>query len=1081
MTVLGLALLGLRCQWRAHLGALLGTVLCVMVLTGSLLVGDSIKGTLRRQAFDRVGRTQSALVGGDRLFRSALAGELGLESAPVLMLVGSVNRSDATARINGAQVIGVDPRFWALSSSGRKLELGENDAILNATAARRLGVGEGDALIIRVEKPSAFSKDAPLSGEEDTVESIRVEVKELADDACFGRFALHASQVPPASIFVSIEMLQRRLGVEGRANILLAGSLNASELDTGLHRVWTAADSALEVRGGHAALNGLPPGRMEVRSSRVFLDDTLVQSLPGGSPSLTYFVNSLRSGEVSAPYSMVSAVEPGSESFAPVDLGNDEIVVSDWLAKDLALEVGAQVEIAYYVMDSKRKLEEKLRKFTVRSIAPLLKNGWDTSWMPDFPGLADVGNCRDWKPGFALDTKRIRDQDEAYWKEYRGAPKAFITLSAGREMWANRWGGTTAVRYSVSDPDSFRLKIASGLTPKKSGMQVLPIRDMAIAATDSPVDFAGLFVGFSIFLIAAALALIGLLFGLMVEQRSGEAGTLLAVGWSPGDVRKLFLSEGLLVAAVGAVIGTFAGLFFTASLLDALSSVWKGAVGGVDVAFYAAPSSVFFGPVSGALAALGAMAWVLRGAWKRPVRELMSGAVQGADSLKFTGSKPFSAVAGVVGMTAAAVSVFMLLERKSGGPELFFGIGAVVLISFFALCSWALRFVAGGVISSARQLALRNAGRRSRRSIAVVGVLASGAFLVLSVQVFQKDSKNIVSTRTSGTGGFALMGELSTPVYEDLNDASVRDVLGIPDESGVHAVLMRVKEGEDASCLNLNRAVRPKVLGLPSRDLETLGAFAFAQNGANWSILRSRESGFIPAVVDEATLMWALQKKIGDVISLPDGRGGEVLIRVAGTLKGSVLQGALLIDESNFIDAFPDAGGYRAMLLDVHADSASRVRGAWSRALEDRGLELFPVQERLAELDAVSNAYLSIFQILGGLGVLLGAVGVGVVAARNAVERRGEIAVLMALGWRRLEIYHLLGWEHGMLVAAGLLGGGLSALSVTIPAQVIRGEKVDGNAFWMAIALLGVVSGLAVCTGLWLSVVRNPGSQLREE
>ena len=208
MTVLGLALLGLRCQWRAHLG----TVLCVMVLTGSLLVGDSIKGTLRRQALDRVGRTQSALVGGDRLFRSALAGELGLESAPVLMLVGSVNRSDATARINGAQVIGVDPRFWALSSSGRKLELGENDAILNATAARRLGVGEGDALIIRVEKPSAFSKDAPLSGEEDTVESIRVEVKELADDACYGRFALHASQVPPASIFVSIEMLQRRLG-----------------------------------------------------------------------------------------------------------------------------------------------------------------------------------------------------------------------------------------------------------------------------------------------------------------------------------------------------------------------------------------------------------------------------------------------------------------------------------------------------------------------------------------------------------------------------------------------------------------------------------------------------------------------------------------------------------------------------------------------------------------------------------------------------------------------------------------------------------------------------------------------------
>jgi ABC-type antimicrobial peptide transport system permease subunit len=169
------------------------------------------------------------------------------------------------------------------------------------------------------------------------------------------------------------------------------------------------------------------------------------------------------------------------------------------------------------------------------------------------------------------------------------------------------------------------------------------------------------------------------------------------------------------------------------------------------------------------------------------------------------------------------------------------------------------------------------------------------------------------------------------------------------------------------------------------------------------------------------------------------------------------------------------------MLLDVPAESASKVRGAWSRALEDRGLELFSVQERLAELNAVSNAYLSIFQILGGLGVLLGAVGVGVVAARNAVERRGEIAVLLALGWRRFEIYRVLGWEHCLLVATGLLGGGLSALSVTFPAQVIRGEQVDGMTFSIALALLGVVSGLAVCSGLWLSVVRNPGAQLREE
>lgn len=1081
MSVASLSIRGLKYHWRAHFGALLGTVLCVMVLTGSLLVGDSLKGTLRQQALERVGQVRSALVGGDRMFRSALAGELGSRAAPVLMLSGSVNRSDAKARINRAQLIGVDERFWGLSVSGRRFALGENDAILNVAAARRLGVGEGDSLIIRVEKPSAFSKDAPLSGEEDTVESIRVEVKELVDDSCFGRFALYASQIPPPSIFVSIEMLQRRLEIDGRANVLLAADLNVDGLTSELQRVWTAVDSSLVVHEGNESENGLLSGRMEVRTSRVFFDDMLLSALPGGSSSLTYFVNGLRSGERVTPYSMVSAVEPGSELFVPADLQSHEIIVSDWLADDLDLKVGSEVELAYYVMDSKRKLAEKFRKFTVRGIAPLERDGWNTSWMPDFPGLADVGNCRDWKPGFALDTKRIRDKDEEYWKRHRGAPKAFISLSAGHEMWANRWGTSTAVRYPGGDATQRRVDIAAALTPQNSGMQVLALRDLAFAATDAPVDFAGLFVGFSIFLIAAALALIGLLFGLMVEQRSSEAGTLLALGWLPRDVRRLFLIEGLLVASIGALIGAAAGLFFTASVLDALSSVWKAATGGMEIAFFAAPSSVFLGPLSGAFVAVGAMALVLRKAWRRPVRELMVGG--GVESIVFSprGGKFLYTLIAIVGLAVAAATVVFSLRGQFGGPELFFGVGALVLLSFICLTRAGLMRVASGFVFSVRQMALRNAGRRIKRSLAVVGVLASGVFLVLSVHVFQRDAKTVGSSRSSGTGGFALMGDLATPVYEDLNEFAVRDVLGIPDDANVRVISIRVKEGEDASCLNLNRAINPKVFGLPSSELESLGAFGFARSGDGWAMLRRKDDGLVSALVDEATLMWALQKRVGDVFSVPDGRGGQVRMRVVGALKASVLQGAILIDESNFVEAFPDAGGYRALLLDVPPDRVGLVRGSWSRALEDRGLELFSVQERLAELDAVSNAYLSIFQVLGGLGVLLGAVGVGVVAARNAVERRGELAVMMALGWRHRHVYCLLIWEHFMLVAVGLFGGVLSALWVTIPAQMQRGESVSIYALCLPLWVLGVVSILAVCLGLRLSVVRDPGAQLRQE
>jgi hypothetical protein len=308
----------------------------------------------------------------------------------------------------------------------------------------------------------------------------------------------------------------------------------------------------------------------ELRSSRVFLSDDLVRSVPMGHPSLTYFVNEIRSGERSTPYSMVTAAGPGTLPFLPADLAEDEMVVSDWLADDIQLEAGSEVEMKFLVMNAKRKFEERSKRFRIRSVHPLETQGWDGSWMPDFPGLADAGNCREWKPGFALDTSRIRDKDEAYWKKHRGAPKAFISEQSGRQLWGNRWGSVTAVRYPGEGIGADAVvTFSKSLTPEASGVQVLPLSDLAAAATDAPVDFAGLFFGFSIFLVASALALVGLLFGLMVENRVREAGTLLAMGWPVIWVRMLFLSEGVGVACLGSVLGALGGIAYTKGLLSA--------------------------------------------------------------------------------------------------------------------------------------------------------------------------------------------------------------------------------------------------------------------------------------------------------------------------------------------------------------------------------------------------------------------------------------------------------------------------------------------------------------------------------
>jgi ABC-type antimicrobial peptide transport system permease subunit len=271
-----------------------------------------------------------------------------------------------------------------------------------------------------------------------------------------------------------------------------------------------------------------------------------------------------------------------------------------------------------------------------------------------------------------------------------------------------------------------------------------------------------------------------------------------------------------------------------------------------------------------------------------------------------------------------------------------------------------------------------------------------------------------------------------------------------------------MREGDDASCLNLNRAQVPRLLAVDPRALAERGAFTFlgsssggAAAGNPWLLLDAPQAdGAVPAIGDEATVRWALGQKVGGTLSYTDERGRTFPLRIVGMLANSVLQGSLVIAERNFVAQFPSESGQRVFLIDAPAPGAKGLADTLTQGLRDYGLELQPAADRLALFQQVENTYLTIFQALGGLGLLLGSVGLGVVVLRNALERRSELALLRAVGFTRIQLRRLIVIEHGGLLLLGLACGVGAALVAVLPALRASASQVPYQSLGLTLAAL---------------------------
>jgi len=816
---------------RKNLLLALGIAISGAVLTGALMVGDSVKYSLNRIVEQRLGAVTHVLKAGDRYFTRELSDgvreALQIPVSSLLMQEGSATADGGQRRLNHIQVLGVDPSFDTMAGVEAFYGgLSGDTVIISRNLANRLSVEAGDDILLRIEKASLIPLNAPFVSDAENVVTLRATVKAVAGDEALGRFNLKVSQTAPFNVFLSLARLEALMDFAGRINVMLLGAEDQAGTEEILQAVeehFTATDAGLKLTRLEERQE------LQVTSDRVFIDDVLSaplrQAAENSQGILTYFVNRLALGPAGTPYSFISTLP--DEWLKP-----HEIMINQWLAEDLSASVGDTVQVNYFVVGPLRELSDTTLSFVVRSIVPMEGRFGDGDLMPDLPGLSDAGNCRDWDTGVPISLESIRDKDEDYWDEYGGTPKAYISVSRAEEMWKNRFGTYTAFRYPVSQEGSLPLTLAGleetlagSIDPATLGFALEATRSKGYQAAGSGVDFSQLFGGLSFFLLVAGILLSVLLFLLNLESRGGQLKTLVVMGIPLRTIRRIMLVESMAVALVGSLAGLLLAILYNRLVFVALNGVWRDVIRTEMMHLNILPSTLAIGLLLTLVIAFLALWFPLNRRLKRQFRAHKKEGTERRSRSTRNWRRLTLLVWILTGFSSLALVASQLVSMEVNNVPVFFAAGGLLLVAAVAFFHW---YLSRSGLQQEKSLDLgllsrKNARRNQVRSMSIVILFAIGSFLVISTGSNRKDLYANAEEYSSGTGGFLYWAESTAPVLKQLNDPEVRYEYSLGE--GYSFVQMRKADGDDASCLNLNKIINPQVLGVDPARLE--GRYSF--------------------------------------------------------------------------------------------------------------------------------------------------------------------------------------------------------------------------------------------------------------
>ena len=960
-------------------------ILMTAVLTGSMLLGDSVRGTLVQRVGERLGKTETIITSGTGFMSDRLMQQPLLKEAQGYLLMDgfvSVGKKLLPVYVWGTDADSLSPGEVIINEPLRTKLDGIEDMVLHLPSHNLVPSGS-----LFVTKSYATQMRVHVAG-----------VKSMEEG---GNLLLKNEQTLPLNIFINRQELAEKMELEGKINLVLSGDIISGEQ---LAECWTP-----ELSGIHLTDSSLT-------SDGIFLPNDIVEKCKGGL-YFSYLVNDLVNGRDTIPYSFVTAV---SEWQGEPLVGQD-MILSDYAAKRLHVSEGDSVDMSYFIAKDLKNLETQGQKFRVKRIVPLSEFMRDSLLIVEFPGLSHVKKCTDWDSDLPIKMERVTKEDEDFWYAYRQTPKAIVSYEAVSADWSNAFGSVTAMHFTS------RPKIS--LNPKDAGMQVIHPRAQGLQGATGGVDFASLFLSLGFFIILSAILLMKNPLVEMFTQRHNEIALYRQMGFADTTIFRNLYREAFTTMLCASPFGVLAGLLYSSLTLWLLGNVWSGATHTEGFALHIQPLTVIVGWAIGLLICAVVLWWVIRTMLRqRQTEHIEPMQKRSRNNYLFVG---------LLLLTVTLIAInFIFLHSM----VLFIVCGLLWILTWgIFLRLYILRRQLGEMNRS--QMIWQSIYASMKQHLLAYWALALGVFTVFAVGLNRPD----FSQATEATGGYQYYVDSRVPIQYDLNNPAVRQKLSLeslPDSTQFLGFLRHTQD--EASCLNLNQVSTPTVLGIDIKDMKPFGL-------TTHNALSQADSAHFYLYIDEESLIWSLKKSVDDTLYYQNDCGETVPVVIDGTYPTGIFHGNAIMSAEDFRRLWPKESGIEVLLMkSSRPDEAAEIL---STAMNEYGLNIQTVEERIQMFFEVTETYLLIFLTLGGLGLLLGIFSLMIIVRKNLTAQTATICQYRAMGFGERLIQNLLLREN-LLVPLYAIAIGATGSVISISANISGAGK---GALLLAFAVLVII------------------------